>query len=656
MRRTGPVVALLLSLAAGARAAEPVSVTDDGLFFTLKNGIVTAKVVKDTGNLGSLEYNGIEILAGNVQRPAGYWSHNARTRDPADRMAKVTIDPKNNDGERAEVSVKGLCKGGQMGAGSPGGGAIADIEIRYTLERGLSGLYTWSIWEHTQEHPYTNVGEARFLLKLNDRVFDWMTVDAQRNFKSITAKDWNYGTPLNMKEVRRINTGDMKGRIEHKYDYSANQFDVLAWGWSSTSKNIGCWFINPTIEYLSGGPTKIELSAHRDATFTPQDKEAPAPPCLLNYWRGSHYGSTNLAVGQGEQWTKVIGPFLIYCNAGNSPDALRKDALARVPVEQKAWPYDWAKHAAYATSDQRATVQGKLTLQNDPDVGTPLANLLVGLTVPEYLPPAVGGRAGRGFGGPPRPVNWQNDAKNYQFWTRANPDGTFTIPAVRPGKYVLHAFASGFLGEFVKADITVEPGKPLDLGTLAWTPKRFGRTLWEIGIPDRSAAEFFKGDKASSWGLYLQYARDFPNDVTFTVGKSDFRKDWFLMQVPHNEDPANVDGKGNGRATPWHVKFSLDHAPKGKATLRLAFAGTETRSLALSINGKELPPLTGFLNTSSIHRDSATSYFQTRDVSFDATALKEGDNDLTLTVPTGSLASGVMYDYLRLELDEAASN
>jgi rhamnogalacturonan endolyase len=41
-------------------------------------------------------------------------------------------------------------------------------------------------------------------------------------------------------------------------------------------------------------------------------------------------------------------------------------------------------------------------------------------------------------------------------------------------------------------------------------------------------------------------------------------------------------------------------------------------------------------------------------VKFDASALKAGGNDLTLTVPAGDLQSGVVWDCLRLELDENA--
>ena len=35
--------------------------------------------------------------------------------------------------------------------------------------------------------------------------------------------------------------------------------------------------------------------------------------------------------------------------------------------------------------------------------------------------------------------------------------------------------------------------------------------------------------------------------------------------------------------------------------------------------------------------------------------LHAGENEIELTVPEGELTTGVVYDYLRLELDEAAT-
>ena len=91
------------------------------------------------------------------------------------------------------------------------------------------------------------------------------------------------------------------------------------------------------------------------------------------------------------------------------------------------------------------------------------------------------------------------------------------------------------LGEFAQTDITVAAGKDLDLGKLDWKPVRYGKQVWDIGYPDRTGDKFFKGDGANYWlwGWRLRYALLFPNDITYTIGKSDYHKDWFFEEVPH---------------------------------------------------------------------------------------------------------------------------
>jgi rhamnogalacturonan endolyase len=576
----------------------------------------------------------------------------------------------------------------------------ADIEIRYALGRGDSGLYTYSVFSHKTNYPATSVGEARFCAKLNDAVFDWMTVDAHRNLKMPTACDWNHGTVMNLKEARRMNSGLYQGQVEHKYDYSADQFDVRAWGWSSTTKQVGFWFINPSVEYLSGGPTKVELSAHRDATFD-DAPDAPAPPTLLNYWRGSHYGGSICSIAQTDAWTKVIGPFLLYCNAGPNHDAMWKDALAKAAQESAAWPYDWVSGVDYPHKAQRGTVTGRLVLNDAQAPRIKMSRLLVGLAAPDYTPVRIYrgpgsfggfglrggedatnnlgtniftggfgrgtnfsdgftnqgfGRRGR-FGGffGPRTVDWQNDAKHYEFWVRGDASGNFAIPNIRPGTYTLHAIADGVLGEFTLTNVTVAASQTLKLGKLSWQPIRFGKQVWDIGVPNRSGAEFFKGDDYCHWGWYLEYAKLFPNDVNYVIGRSDFRRDWFFEQVPHNEDPANTTGEGEGRSTTWSIAFNLLSAPRGKATLRLALCAADTRSLAVSVNGQAIGSVTGLAPNLSIMRDGIAGHWSERDLAFDASLMKAGQNVMKLTIPAGRLISGVIYDYLRLELDESAA-
>lgn len=634
-------------------AQNAVTISEDGNSYTLANGIITAKISRHSGDLLSLKYKNLEMLDTVDQSQPAYWSHNtARGKRIIDR---ITIDPKTDGGERGEISVKGISDGGQMGSG-PGGSVAADIEIRYTLGRGDSGLYTYCILTHPTNYPATSVGEARFCAKLNDNLFDWMTVDSNRNLKMITAYDWDHGTELNFKEVRRMNTGIHKGRVEHKYDYAANQFDVRTWGWSSTKHNVGIWFINPSVEYLSGGPTKVELSAHRDATFT-HALHAPAPPCLLNYWRSSHYGGSVCNIAATDAWNKVIGPFLIYCNSADGHDALWHDALVRQKFEESAWPFDWVNGVDYPKKAGRATVSGKIILTDPQAPDLKMKNLLVGLSAPDYKLPVKHSRRNRRFHSShrrsgPSIVNWQIDAKHYEFWVRADADGNFRIPNVRPGNYTLHAIADGVLGELDFTNVHVAAGKNLALGNLNWQPVRYGRQLWDIGIPNRTASEFFKGNDYFHWGWYLQYPKLFPHDVHFVIGKSDFHRDWFFEQVPHDENPDDTTGKSSGRETTWTISFNLTAAPRGKATLRLAICGVGARNLTATMNGKPIGAITNLIYNATINRDGIGGTWSEHDLTFDASRMRAGKNRLALTIPAGGLTSGIMYDYLRLELNE----
>ncbi len=624
-------VALYGACAAGMAATAdssnaPVTLTADSSTYTLANGIVTARINKRSGDLTSLKYASLEMLAGGSGHPYGYWSHSPA--DGSQPTNRATIDPTANGGARAEVSIKGLYLGRNLGNG-PGGSAAADIEIRYALGRGDSGVYTYSVFTHRPEYPNTSVGEARFGTKLNPEVFDYMTIDAKRRKLMPRPEDWDQGTQLNMKEVRRLNTGIYAGQVEHKYDYSAIQFDIPAFGWSSTRNRISLWFINPTIEYLSGGATKVELTGHLD-------NNAGAAPTLLNYWRGSHYGSSSCVITQGEAWTKVIGPFLIYCNTGPNPEAMWKDALAQANKEAAAWPYSWVEGVDYPHKDQRGTVTGRIVLKDSQAPGVAMSNLLVGLAHPDYST-----RGGRG-GSPV--VDWQLDAKYYEFWARGNVQGGFAIPHVRPGTYTLHAIADGVLGEFARTNITVTAGQSLNLGDLNWQPVRHGRQLWDIGVANRSAEEFRHGDHYWQWGLYNDYPKEFPNDVNFIIGKSDYHKDWNYAQVPRS--------RTNGTA--WSVSFDLPAAPHGKATLRVGIAAASVRGgIQVGVNEQPAGGTGPLLDTATIRRDGIRGYWTERDVGFDAALLKAGTNTVKLSIPPGDPASGVEYDYVRLELDES---
>src|SRR5262249_643568 len=155
------------------------------------------------------------------------------------------------------------------------------------------------------------------------------------------------------------------------------QSEIPAYGWSSTAHHVGLWFINPSIEYLSGGPTKMELTGHLD------NNEGGAPT-LLNYWRGSHYGGSICTIAEGKAWTKVIGPFVIYCNTASDHEKMWSDALAKAAREAKAWPFDWVRDADYPHKNERSTVAGQIVLTDPQAPKLKPTNFRVGLAPPDY--------------------------------------------------------------------------------------------------------------------------------------------------------------------------------------------------------------------------------------------------------------------------------
>ena len=686
---------------------QPVTVTDDGPTYTLSNGYLTIKVNKRTGDLTSIKTPNtttpnIELMGYVSGHHAGYWEQSPALA--AREVATITIDPAAVHGDRGEVYVKGFSDGKSILGQNPttagqGGGLIADLEIRYTLERGSHGVYTYAIFTHQNTYPAGSVGESRFGAKLSSQVFDWMSIDEQRNFIMPTGKDWDAGEDLNMKEARRLTTGVYKGRAEHKYDYSAKQSEIPAFGWSSTTQKVGFYLMNPSFEYLSSGPNHFELTGHLD------DGDG-GDPTILNYWRGTHYGGSELNFAANEFWTKVVGPIFIYVPTGNDPKTLFNDAKKQVKIEQSHWPYSWVSGVDYTPAAERATVKGKLKLTDPQATINKFSNLLVGLSYPDqapvprqpkpirldsttqnqqttqtlqtpqtspertdrvdtlpngkranrgtYVPPRQQGNRPPGFAFQQQAISWQNDAKHYQFWVHADNDGSFLIPNVRPGIYQLHAISDGVLGSYdATANVTITPGQKLDMGTIEWKPTHFGKQIWQIGISNRSAKEFYKGDDHWHWGMYIEYAKHFPEDVNFTIGKSDPSKDWYIYHVPH--DTSNKpDGRDLGRASPWTINFMMPekYVHGDSATLRFGIAGSGARSLGILINGKDVGPFTDINGGgASMIRDGIEGTWVEKNFKFDASLLKSGANIIILTIPAGGVANGICYDVIRLEVN-----
>ena len=612
----------LLAMVLLETASAAVKISQDRSGMVLSNDSIKATIRADNGEF-LLTADGLPL----VER--GYWSQVGRRQDGKDiaRLGAatppiMTIDPADNQGARGEVAIK-------FAPAGPQGGLPCEVEMRYTLGKADRTLYVTSIWRHGPGMAGFNVGEARHAMKLDAAIFDYLAIDEKRHGLMPSGADWDRASPLNIKEARRITTGPFAGKAEHKYGYSAMIAETPAYGWASSKNRCGVWLINPSGEYLAGGPTKMELTGHLDVN-------REGTPVLLNMWHGSHYGGSALSIARDEVWSKVIGPFAIYCNAGQEPEALWREASSHAAAERKAWPYLWMKVPEYPRAEQRGTAKGKFLIQQP---ATPPGRIRIGLAAAPY--PSTGQRS-------PELVDWQRNSRDYQFWTTAAPDGSFTLPQVRPGTWSLHAFADGVPGEFSQGSFTITAGGTLECGTLTWEPERGRRVLWQIGVADRSAGEFRRGNEAGAWGLYYQFAKDFPDGVNYTIGQSDWTKDW-------NYAHCGISAEGRRGVTPasWNVHFDLPTVPSGAVSLRLGIAGHRSQDgVKLTVNGQPARGTGPMPDTAVMHRDAVRGRWFERSVPILTSLLQTGKNTLALTVPVDSWPEGVLYDFVRLEAAE----
>lgn len=598
-----------------------VTVTRGTNQMVLGNGLLRAVINADRGDW-TLEEEGLRLVT------KGYWSQVGRRNDGKDvaglgkpgESALIAVDPAQNGGRQAAVSLS-------FQPGGDKGGLPCAVELRYDLLEGDSTIYVSAVWRHGPGMEGFSIAEARHCLKLNPQVFDYLAVDENRHGIMPSGADWDQGTPLNVKEARRLTTGPFAGKVEHKYDYSAPIAETPAWGWASTARKLGIWMINPSAEYLSGGPMKMELTGHLDFP------KGAAVPVLLNMWHGSHYGGSSLVVGKDEGWTKTIGPFAVHTNAGAEPEKLWRQAQARAATEKTAWPFDWLKGQDFPGAAQRGRVHGHFAVSGSEEVR---GKIRIGLTPAAYSVPRRGGT---------ETVDWQRDSRNYQFWTTADADGQFAIPSIRPGEYTLTALVEGVPGEFSHGGIRVPAGTDQDLGKVVWQLPKTGRKLWQIGIADRSAGEFRHGDHYWHWGLYYQYAREFPNDVDYTIGHSDWSKDWNYAQCSRCEE-----GQRAVQPADWKIHFTLETVPAKGTVLRLGICGNRSpQGVLVSANDQPCGGTGPMPDTAVMHRDGIRGCWLERRVEIPASALKVGENTFSLKVPAKSWTDSVMYDYVRLE-------
>jgi len=576
---------------------------DNGVYITLDNGIVSAHIAKGSAHILSYKYKGIEVLKD------GYYSMDGKADYSQPKQCEVSIKTQND--QLIDVAFKSVWYQGLRPQ-------AFDIEAHYVIKKGVSGIYAYVMLNHPASYPKTSMGEWRFVWKLPEDVFDHIVVDSLRNMDMPNSYDYAHEEGTSIPESKKMTTGVKAGKYECKYEYSADYYDIGTYGHTSSKYHIGGWIVLGGYDFFNDGPNQADLNAASGINH-------------LHFGR-DHYAGSGTQVAMGEQWSKAFGPWLLYLNSGNDVNAMWADAKHKVDEEKAQWPYKWlTDNPDYPPADARGTATGKFIV-NDP-----------------YKPNVKGSNAWMGLCVPG--TDWEKDSKNYQYWVKAGADGKFTIPNIRPGKYTLHAYVDGAVGEYAKESIVVKAGQAINLGGLQWNIARNkGKLIWEIGIPNRSAKEFMFGDQYWNSFMWETYSKVLPNPIVYTVGKSDWRRDWNYVHSSY------LNSDGRFVAWPWHINFKLDKLPaSGNATLTFAFASVDRGRLETYVND-DINVFNSFTPTfnvggNALVRQGIHAKYSTYVLSIPVSKLKVGDNSITLVqASAGNRTNHIMYDYISLEV------
>ncbi|KAI9063041.1 polysaccharide lyase family 4 protein [Trametes sanguinea] len=629
---------LSLGLLLGTTVAVDVNETSSG--FALANDRISLDVVKGSGYIRNLLFDGISVL-GNLSGNAGQ----IYTDFPGNAFALT------GNAETQIVRGRGYA-GLVLTDNDTTTGSL--VQRSWFLRDGETGLHSFVrlAYHNSTVSSKGELGEVRTMFRPNGGPWTTLVTNSEQwapipgpeaVAKEVQVQDATWYLGLTPSDAYVQQESD----YFTKYSFADNQTNEAhgLYGQSPDGTPIGAWWVVNQKDTFFGGPFHVDLMVDG---------------IIYNKLSTNHGGATNPNVTNG--FDRTFGPQFLYLNRahGASLQQLLADAERYADPSWNAEFYD--EIAPY--------VHGYVPSKSR---GSFFANI----QVPRGARDVVAILSANG-------VHFQDSAADptaYQYFATDVRGGLVNFDRVKAGTYRLTVAASGIFGDFIQDNIVVKPGKQTHIKAI-WVPESAGTELWRIGTPDKTSGEFKNGWERDLthprhpskyrifWGAW-DFPNEFPGGVNFTVGKSIEGRDWNYVHwsqygptYTRNDTVTNINR--------WTINFDIDSSTVRKltthavATFTIQLAAAKTTSgntdvvqgafpnfpLNIYVNNESDPlvwTIQWFESSSCAERSAISCHLLSNKLQFPATWLKSGHNSFVLELPHAAPVY-VQYDALRLEL------
>jgi hypothetical protein len=472
------LVPLIQPVSATASTAEPPLVTETDAEIIVDNGVVRLTVNRSSGRMTGLVYDGVNMVGrGNydmntVRDGAGL------PLPPADNGVTVRREQ-----DFVDIAFRH----------SPSGDMPCWLIRHYIVRTGEAGVHLAYSYDHPAELHGFRTDQHRYVF-----------YTAGDTFTHASVPDDVIGTPWREAAARMPTAGELSRApmvMDATYDlegtgssYPRRHYTKYDWAVYMKEHSLhglygngyGMWAALPNLESFTGGPVRQDLILHQTS----------GGPVLLVEPHATHYGAPPVSVKAGQAWQKTYGPYFVYLNKGADPRAMRRDATRQARFDAHADFYDRLAVEGWTPTAERSRVRGKAQIPGVPNLTGAVAVLS------------------------DNRVEMQRTVLGYNYWADIEEGGQFALDNVRPGTYRLTIYGDGVWGEYVIDDVEVGAGQDVQLGRMVWQPESHGQSVFQIGSPNRTSVEYRNGRDFRQYGLYTTFHEDFPEGVTYIVGKS----------------------------------------------------------------------------------------------------------------------------------------